>query len=114
MKEKILLEKYLLYTRNLKYKSYGILLEDLDLDNYIEKLNSLDILVVEIEKLDLNIKKIIQKIKKRFRNCKILILVPEMNTEIENFIIEFSIDAYLTFPILPFQLLRSLYCLNEF
>jgi len=81
--------------------------------NYIDRLDFIDISVLEIENPDFNVKKTTIKIKEKFKSCKILILIPEMNEKIENFICEFSIDAYLTFPVLPFQLIRILYCLKE-
>lgn len=114
MSEKILLDKYLSYIEGFGYEVEGFLLNEKELDNFIEKFEFLDILVLEVEKPDLKIKKIVQKIKGKFKNCKILILITEMNKEIENFIFQFSIDAYLTFPVLPFHLLRGLYCLSEF
>lgn len=112
MKERTLLEKYLEYVRCFGYKSKGVLLKE-DIYNHVENLNNLDILVLEVEKVNFEIKILIKTIKEKFKNCKILILIPEMNEEIENFIYDFTIDAYLTFPVMPFQILRSLYCLSN-
>lgn len=114
MHEKVILERYLSYINCFGYKGKGVLFEKDAVNNYIEKMTNLDILVLEVEKVNFEIKKIVKKIKEKFKECKILILISEMNGDIEKFICDFSIDAYLTFPVLPFQILRALYCLSNF
>ena len=113
MYEKNLLKKYLSYINCFEYKSKGLLFKDA-VNNFIDEIKTLNILVLEVEKVDFETKKIVSKIREKFKECKILILISsEMNEEIEKFIYDFSIDAYLTFPVLPFQILRSLYCLSN-
>ncbi len=113
MKEKILLEKYLLILRNYGYVADGFLIDE-KIFNEIEKVESPDVFVVELDKCDYLIKKIVKILKEKFNNSKILLLITEMNEEVENFIIDFSIDSYLVFPILPNQLLRCIFLLTNF
>ncbi len=113
MEEKQLLDKYLFIVENYNYKTTGFTFKDEKIFEKIEKLENVDIAVIEINECNLEIKEIIKKIKEKFKNCKILILIPEMNDTIENFIIDFSIDSYLIFPFLPFQLLRAIFLLDN-
>jgi len=113
MKEKLLLEKYLLILRNYGYVADGFLIDE-KIFNEIEKVESPDVFVVELDKCDYLIKKIVKILKEKFNNSKILLLITEMNEEVENFIIDFSIDSYLVFPILPNQLLRCIFLLTNF
>jgi len=113
MKERILLEKYLLILKNYGYVVDGFLIDE-KIFNEIEKVESPDVFVIELDKCDYLIKRIVKRLREKFNNSKILLLVTEMNEEVENFIIDFSIDSYLVFPILPNQLLRGIFLLTNF
>jgi preprotein translocase subunit Sec63 len=110
MKEKILLEKYLFIVENYGYRVNGFLIDE----KIFEEIESPDIFVIELDKCDNFIKRIVKRLKEKFNNSKFLILVTEMNEEVENFIIDFSIDSYLVFPVLPNQLLRGIFLLANF
>jgi preprotein translocase subunit Sec63 len=113
MKEKILLEKYLFIVENYGYRVNGFLIDEKIFEE-IEKIESPDIFVIELDKCDNFIKRIVKRLKEKFNNSKFLILVTEMNEEVENFIVDFSIDSYLVFPVLPNQLLRGIFLLANF
>ncbi|MCS7181366.1 MAG: response regulator [bacterium] len=113
-KEKILLEKFTLYLKGNGYECFGFLYNDKDLIDRIEKENCVDIAVLEIETPDIKTKKIVKEIKRKFEDCKFLILVSKFDKAVEEFMIEYGIDAYLVFPILPFQFLRAIYTLQKF
>ncbi|HOK55954.1 MAG TPA: hypothetical protein PKV21_06125 [bacterium] len=113
MKEKNLLEKYLFLMKNYEYETTGFLLHDKKLMEKIDKLENVNIVIIEVDECGIEIKKVVKKLKEKFKDCKFLILIPEINDKIQNFIIDFSIDSYLVFPVLPFQLLRSIFLLNN-
>ena len=114
MEEEILLEKFLNYAIEAGYDAFGFLWKDIEtLENKLKDIDSVEILVLEIESPDLNVKKFIRKVKEKFKNCKILAIFSKMDELIEEFIIDFSIDLYLTFPVLPSQFLRSLHMLEK-
>lgn len=115
MNEKVILDKFISYAEGYKYECIGCLWsEKANLIKDLEDIENLEILVLEIKEPLPEVKKIIKLVRKKFKDCKILALFPEMNEIIEEFIIEYSIDLYLTFPILPLQFLRSLYLLKQF
>lgn len=114
MEEEVVLEKYLLLLKGKGYSVTGINLMDEKLEKTLENISNLDLLIIEIEEVNCKIKRIIKKVREKFKNSKILILIPEFNEMIETLISEFNIDAYLTFPFLPFHLLRSIYLLEKF
>jgi len=114
MVEEILLKKFLNYTIEAGYESVGFLWKDVKiLMDSLNDIDSIEILVLEIESPDLNVKKLIRKVREKFKNCKILAIFSKIDERIEEFIIDFRIDLYLTFPILPSQFLRSLSTLRE-
>lgn len=114
-KDKDLLENLIKIARENEYHCEGLLWENKKILEIINSLSYIGILVVEIDQLNLEIKKFIKRIKENFKNCRILLLLKDIDPLIENFIMEFSIDAYLTFPISSSQFLRTLYILkNQF
>lgn len=114
MQEELLLEKYSFLLKEKGYDVCKFSLRNEKLNKFLENLSEIDLLIIEVENVDYKIKKIIKEIKEKFENCKILILVPEFDEKIETLISEFAIDAYLTFPILSSQFLRSIYLLEKF
>lgn len=114
MTNKIYLEMFLNCAIKYGYDCDGFLWENKEylmdsLDNY----DNIEICVIEIWKPDLEIKKFVKKVRDKFKNCKFLVLFYELDKLIEEFLIEYKIDAYLTLPILPSQFLRSLFLLNQ-
>lgn len=113
-KDKLLLENLLKILSENTFYCDGFLLKEKDLMKKIELIDSLNIFVLEIYDLNLEIKKIIKKIKDKWKGCKILLLIHKIDPQIENFIIEFAIDAYLSLPVSSSQFLRTIYVLNQF
>ncbi|MFN4227867.1 MAG: hypothetical protein ACK4F0_07000 [Candidatus Ratteibacteria bacterium] len=115
VEEKNLLEKFLNYACGYGYECEGFLWKEREiLKNLLDNFTSIEILVIEIVEPLLEVKRLIKDIKSKFKDCKILILLTKIDKAIEDFITEYSIDAYLTFPILPSQFIRSLFLLKQF
>ncbi|MCM8809202.1 MAG: hypothetical protein NC917_07075 [Candidatus Omnitrophica bacterium] len=113
-KEKEILEKFLNCATGYGYDCEGFLWTKVEvLIKLLNKFNNLEILVLEITEPNFEVKKFLKILKDKFKDCKTLLLLTKIDRTIEDFILEYSIDAYLTFPILPSQFLRSLYILKQ-
>ncbi|MCM8785048.1 MAG: hypothetical protein NC827_01250 [Candidatus Omnitrophica bacterium] len=112
---KKLLEEFLNCACGYGYDCEGFLWDDREvLINSLDNFIPIEILVLEIVEPLLEVKRFVKIIKSKFKDCKILILLTKIDRTIEDFIVEYSIDAYLTFPVLPSQFIRSLFLLKQF
>lgn len=82
-------------------------------DEFIDKLDNPEILVIEIGKETDKEIEIIKKIKDKFKNCKILLLISEINQKFEYILSNFNINSYLISPFLYFHLIRAILILSQ-
>lgn len=82
-------------------------------DEFLNNLENIEILVVEIGKKFEKEEEIIRKVKDKFKNCKILLLVSEVNQQFEHILSNFNINSYLISPFLYFHLIRAILILSQ-
>ena len=82
-------------------------------DEFLNNLENVEILVIEIGKKLEKEEEIIRKVKDKFKNCKILLLVSEINQHFEHLLSNFNINSYLISPFLYFHLIRAILILSQ-
>ncbi len=79
-------------------------------ENLFEKIDNLDIFIFEYEDKAKH-REVIKKVRKKFKECKILLLINNFNENTPSLLKEYSINLYLTPPFLPSRIMKGIFIL---